>query len=233
MNWARSTAMALAVLGATGLMWEVRHAAAQEGTQEGAQQAGATATIIIKPKPNRPLPRPDAPAAQDAATAVLDETVPPEAEEAAPEVAPNGPGRGPVTNLPLPRYVSLKGGVGNARRGPGVTHRIDWVFTHAGMPLRVTAEHENWRRVEDAEGMGGWVHYILLSGVRTALVTAELAEFHSGPDAGSDVVFKAEAGVIGRILECEPNWCRLSVQGDKGWLPKQSLWGVDPGEIIE
>ena len=90
-----------------------------------------------------------------------------------------------ASGLPLPRYVSLKGNVGNARRGPGVTHRIDWVFTHAGMPLRVTAEHENWRRVEDAEGMGGWVHYILLSGVRTArtvrLRQAELRQRSRAP----------------------------------------------------
>ena len=45
-----------------------------------------------------------------------------------------------MTNLPLPRYVSLKGGEGNARRGPSLSHRIDWVFRHAGMPLRVVAE---------------------------------------------------------------------------------------------
>ena len=77
------------------------------------------------------------------------------------------PGRGAVTNLPLPRYVSLKGGEGNARRGPSLSHRIDWVFRHAGMPLRVTAEFGHWRRVEDQDGAGGWVHYSLLSGVRT------------------------------------------------------------------
>jgi SH3-like domain-containing protein len=81
------------------------------------------------------------------------------------------PDVGCVTNLPLPRFVSLKGSEGNARRGPGLTHRIDWVFTRAGMPLKITAEFENWRRVEDSEGAGGWVHYSLLSGVRTALVT--------------------------------------------------------------
>ncbi len=44
------------------------------------------------------------------------------------------PGHGCVTNLPLPRFVSLKGDEGNARRGPGLTHRIDWVFTRPGMP---------------------------------------------------------------------------------------------------
>jgi SH3-like domain-containing protein len=75
---------------------------------------------------------------------------------AAAQTAPRDPNRGSVTSLPLPRYVSLKTNEGNARRGPGLTHRIDWVFTRAGMPLRITAEFEHWRRVEDSEGVGGW-----------------------------------------------------------------------------
>jgi SH3-like domain-containing protein len=75
-----------------------------------------------------------------------------------PDEKPCQPDVGCVTNLPLPRFVSLKGNEGNARRGPGLTHRIDWVFTRSGMPLRITAEFENWRRVEDFEGAGGWVH---------------------------------------------------------------------------
>ena len=74
------------------------------------------------------------------------------------------PGYGAVTNLPLPRFVSLKGTEGNARRGPSLTQRIDWVFTRRGMPLEITAEFENWRLVVDKDGAGGWVHYALLSG---------------------------------------------------------------------
>lgn len=147
--------------------------------------------------------------------------------------APHDPNRGAVTNLPLPRYVTLKTGEGNARRGPGLTHRIDWVFTRDGMPLRITAEHGHWRRVEDAEGAGGWMHYALLSGVRSVMVTADVAEFHSRPDADSQVVLKAEKDVIARVLECEPDWCRLSVEGERGWVAKTDLWGVDPGEIVE
>jgi SH3-like domain-containing protein len=52
--------------------------------------------------------------------------------------------RGPVTNLPLPRFVSLKASEGNVRRGPSLTHRIDWVFTRRDMPLEITAEHGHW-----------------------------------------------------------------------------------------
>ncbi|MFC3167949.1 MULTISPECIES: SH3 domain-containing protein [Paracoccus] len=139
--------------------------------------------------------------------------------------------RGPVTNLPVPRYVSLKGSEGNARRGPSLSHRIDWVFRHAGMPLRVVAEFGHWRRVEDKDGAGGWVHYALLSGVRTALVTQDMVDLRSRPDADSDVVARAEMGAIVRLGECTPGWCRISGGGQRGWVPKAAIWGVDPDEV--
>ncbi|MFD1913869.1 SH3 domain-containing protein [Halodurantibacterium flavum] len=141
--------------------------------------------------------------------------------------------RGPVTNLPLPRYVSLKGGEGNARRGPGLSHRIDWVFTRRDMPLRVTAEHEHWRRVEDRDGAGGWVHYALLSGVRTVIVDENMLALHSRPDAGSEVTAYLEAGVVARLQQCQPEWCRLNADGARGWAPRSALWGIDPGEVID
>ena len=143
------------------------------------------------------------------------------------------PDIGCVTNLPLPRFVSLKGSEGNARRGPGLTHRIDWVFTRAGMPLKITAEYENWRRVEDQEGAGGWVHYSLLSGVRTVLVTLDMAEFQHAPEDGATVIAQAEMGVIGRVLECTTDWCRVALDGQRGWVRKSAIWGVKPDETIE
>ena len=139
---------------------------------------------------------------------------------------------GPVTNLPLPRYVTLKTNEGNARRGPGLTHRIDWVFRRAGMPLRVTAEYENWRRVEDAEGLGGWVHYSLLSGSRSALVEGAAADFRAAPDPQAQVLVQAEPGVIGKLLECAHDWCRMDVYGTRGWVPVKALWGVESGEDL-
>ena len=145
---------------------------------------------------------------------------------------PRDPHKGAVTNLPIPRFVSLKGSEGNARRGPGLTHRIDWVFTTSGMPLKITAEHEHWRRVEDSEGMGGWVHYSLLSGVRTILVTQDMAEFRDAPETNAMVAFQAEQGVIGKLLECNTDWCRVNAGGNKGWVLKSALWGVDPNEIL-
>ena len=147
--------------------------------------------------------------------------------------AKRDPNKGAVTNLPLPRYVTLKSGDGNARRGPGLTHRIDWVFVKSGMPLLLTAEYENWRRVEDAEGFGGWVHYSLLSGTRSVLVAQDMAEFRYSADMSTDVLFQAERGVLGRLLECSIDWCRVNTNGEKGWILKTALWGVNPDEILE
>ncbi len=141
--------------------------------------------------------------------------------------------RGPVTNLPLPRYVSLKTDEGNVRRGPSLSHRIDWVYKRRDMPLEVTAEHGHWRRVRDRDGAGGWVHYALLSGVRTVIVERDMLELHSRPDAESGVTAKLELGVIARLNECEPDWCRLRAGGFRGWAPKSAIWGVDADEIRE
>ena len=158
-----------------------------------------------------------------------DET-PPDALAVAQAVA-NQNGRGPVTNLPVPRFVSLKGSEGNARRGPSLGHRIDWVFTHSGMPLRVTAEFGHWRRVEDRDGAGGWIHYSLLSGMRSVIVEEDLTNLHARPDEKSAIVARAEAGAIARLGECNRDWCEISAEDADGWVPKTAIWGVAPDEL--
>ena len=141
--------------------------------------------------------------------------------------------KGPVTNLPLPRFVSMKAAEANVRRGPSLTHRIDWVFKRRDIPLVITAEHGHWRRVEDREGAGGWVHYSLLSGVRTAIVEEDMLDLMSRPEAAGHVVARLERGVIARIDRCAPDWCRLNVGGHRGWASKSALWGVRPDEILD
>lgn len=143
------------------------------------------------------------------------------------------PGIGCVTRRPLPRYVSLKGAEARARRGPGGDHRVDWVYKRAGLPMKVTAEYLNWRRVEDPEGAGGWMHFGLLSSTRTVLVTEDMAPLRNSPDEGAAVVARAETGVVARVLACRPDWCRIRSDGLSGWVPKTALWGVDAAETFD
>lgn len=139
--------------------------------------------------------------------------------------------RGRETNLPIPRFVSIKTAEANVRRGPGLTHRIDWVFKRKDMPVEVTGEYEHWRRVRDRDGAGGWVHYSLLSGTRTVIVDQDLLDLRARPDESAPIKARLELGVIARLEECSPDWCRLSAGGYRGWAHKDQLWGVAPDEI--
>jgi SH3-like domain-containing protein len=152
---------------------------------------------------------------------------------ATPVLAGNSADMGKVTNRPIPRFVSMKASEGNVRRGPSLTHRIDWVFKRRDMPLRITAEHGHWRRVEDRDGIGGWVHYSLLSGTRTVLVEKDMLQLHARPDATTPVKAALELGVVARVSACEGEWCLLRSGGFKGWAPKARLWGVRPTETFD
>lgn len=148
-----------------------------------------------------------------------------------PAVAAAETKRGEVTNLPIPRYVSLKTSESNVRRGPSLSHKIDWVFQRKNMPVEITAEYGHWRRVRDREGAGGWVHYSLLSGVRYVIVEKDLLPLHLRPDPETQVSARLEAGVIARLGQCAQDWCRLDAAGYAGWAPKAALWGVGTDEI--
>lgn len=147
--------------------------------------------------------------------------------------APKPRNRGPVTNLPMPRFVSLKANKANLRRGPSLSHRIDWVFKHRGYPLEVIAEYGHWRRVRDNEDATGWIHYTLISGARTAVVLDQTIDLFRKPDTGSRLNAQAERGAILRLLACDVSWCQASGGGQKGWVLKSGIWGVYGAEILE
>lgn len=150
--------------------------------------------------------------------------------------AANGP-TGRASGLPVPRFVSLKADKVNVRSGPTRDHAVAWVFTRAGLPVEITAEFENWRRIRDWEGAEGWVYHSLLSGRRTATIVPklndELVLLYSDPDGESGVVAKLQAGVLASIKSCTGTWCRISGKGFDGWIHQERLWGAYPGEKVE
>lgn len=147
--------------------------------------------------------------------------------------SPDGPVLGASSNLPIPRFVSLKHGEARARRGPSLSHRVDWLYTRRGLPLRVVNEFEHWRQVVDSEGTGGWIHFSLLSGVRTVLITTDMAPLRNRSSHQSDEIALLERGVIGRVMECDAQSCRISVDGTRGWIARSHVWGLLPGEILD
>src|ERR1700709_113765 len=141
------------------------------------------------------------------------------------------------SGLPVPRYVSLKSDHVNVRAGPTKDNDVAWVYTRSGLPVEITAEFENWRRVRDSEGAEGWVYHSLLSGRRTAVITMkhkdELAPIYDNPDRTSAVAAKLQAGVVAQVKRCNNGWCRVTGNGFDGWIEQQRLWGVYADEKVE
>jgi SH3-like domain-containing protein len=143
---------------------------------------------------------------------------------------------GSVTGFPIPRFVSLKPSDTPMREGPGKDHHIKWIFKRAGMPVEVTAEFDNWRRVRDSEGAEGWIYHSRLSGKRTAMVQSKSRQpeaLFQSPDAEASVVAVLEQGVIAQISGCSEGWCRIHGTGFDGYVTQDRLWGVYPDETID
>lgn len=149
-----------------------------------------------------------------------------------------------VSGLALPRFVSVTASRANLRKGPGRQYPIDWILQRRNLPVEIIGEYEHWRKIRERSGEVGWVHKTMLSGKRTGQVIAEgktgtllTAYATPGADATGDAkiagpkpVLLAEPGAIGEILACTPEWCQLKFKEGKGWLRRENLWGVYPGE---
>ncbi len=144
---------------------------------------------------------------------------------------------GAVSGLPVPRFVSLKSDRVNVRGGPNKDQDVRWVYTRAGMPVEITAEFENWRRIRDWEGAEGWVYHSLLSGKRTAVVVpklnAELVPLYESANSQSAVVARLQSGVLGSLKSCDGTWCQFTGKNFSGWIQQERLWGAYPNEKVE
>ena len=144
---------------------------------------------------------------------------------------------GSVSGLPVPRFVSLKADRVNVRTGPNTDQDVRWVYTRAGMPVEITAEFENWRRIRDWEGAEGWVYHSLLFGKRTAVVVPtlkdDLVSLYASSDAESAVVARLQSGVLGQLKSCNGTWCQFTGKNFDGWIRQERLWGAYPNEKVE
>jgi SH3-like domain-containing protein len=144
---------------------------------------------------------------------------------------------GSVTGLPVPRFVSLKSDRVNVRGGPQKEQEVRWVYTRAGMPVEITAEYENWRRIRDWEGAEGWVYHSLLSGRRTAVVVPkakdELVPLFENSDGEANVTAQLQSGVLASLKSCTGTWCRITGKGFEGFIRQERLWGAYPNEKLD
>ena len=131
----------------------------------------------------------------------------------------------------VPRFAIIKSNQVNARSGPGTTYAINWIFVSKGEPIKIIAEFEQWRKVEDVEGEGGWVHSSVLSPKRSVVIMGgNIQKLLAQDDAKSRIVAKLEPGLRCVFDQCRGSWCKIKCDGYKGWIEAVNLWGVIKGE---
>jgi len=141
------------------------------------------------------------------------------------------------SGLPVPRFVSLKDDRVFARAGPGEKYPINWVYLRKGFPVEVVDEFDHWRLIRDVDNVEGWIHSVMLSGKRFAIVLTESStnnhlRLHRKPESSSAAIAKVEPGAYGKLLDCIKGWCRIQFEPYRGWIRRNQLWGIYPGEKL-
>ncbi|OSZ71993.1 hypothetical protein CAP39_01005 [Sphingomonas sp. IBVSS1] len=138
-----------------------------------------------------------------------------------------------TTDLPKPRFVSIKSNSAMMRTGPGERFPIKWEYKRAGLPVEVLQEYEIWRKVRDPAGEIGWMNKALLTSQRTAIITGQTRLLYVSPDVKSRIAWRIAPGAVVLVTLCEDLWCRVSKDGKSGYILRSEMWGTYKREKIE
>ncbi len=135
-------------------------------------------------------------------------------------------------NLPIPRFAAIRPDRANIRVGPGAGYPVEWVVVKSGVPVEITAEFDNWCRLNFPDGSQGWVHRNMLMGKRSAWVMSSDCHLFKSAGEDSELLAHLEKGALVLLQKCDGPWCQVKVDGFKGWVKRQDLWGVYPNEKL-
>ena len=133
-----------------------------------------------------------------------------------------------------PYWASIASGEAMIRTGPGRNYPGTWLYTRRDLPVRVVKLYSNWRLIEDPDGVRGWMLVTLLSDRRTALIKpGQPRAIHEKKARASRTAYRAEPGVVGRIEQCDGDWCKFAVGSQSGWIEQSNVYGVGDKEQID
>jgi SH3-like domain-containing protein len=133
-----------------------------------------------------------------------------------------------------PYWASIASGEAMMRTGPGRNYPGTWLYKRRDLPIRVIQTYPNWRKIVDPDGQQGWMLVTLLSDRRTGIVKpGEPRDIHVRADANTPVRYRAEPGVVGRIEQCDGNFCQFQVGKRKGYIAQADIWGVGEREVLD
>ena len=123
-------------------------------------------------------------------------------------------------------FLTLRNDKVNLRLGPSFEYPIKLFYKKKFLPVLVQEKSENFRKVRDHENNTGWIHISQLSKKKAAIVIDNNSYVYSSDTIYSRPIAISEAGKLLLIKRCKKKWSKVSAGGIKGWIKKETLWGL-------
>ena len=123
-------------------------------------------------------------------------------------------------------FLTLRNDKVNLRQGPSFEYPIKLFYKKKFLPVLVQEKFENFRKIRDHENNTGWIHVSQLSKKKAAIVIDNEAYIFSSNTVYSKPLAISKNGKLLLIKKCKKDWCKISSKNIKGWIKKESLWGL-------
>ncbi len=123
-------------------------------------------------------------------------------------------------------FRTLRNDKVNLRQGPSFDYPVKIFYNKKFLPVLIQDYSDNFRKIRDHENNTGWIHRSQLSKKKAAIVIDEELIMFSGSTIYSNPVAILKKGRLVKISKCNEDWCKVKSDGYKGWIKKESLWGL-------
>tara|TARA_B100000674_G_scaffold478335_1_gene475302 strand:+ start:245 stop:688 length:444 start_codon:yes stop_codon:yes gene_type:complete len=123
-------------------------------------------------------------------------------------------------------FLTLRNDKVNLRQGPSFDYPVKLFYKKKFLPVLIQDKFENFRKIRDHENNTGWIHISQLSKKKAAIVIEDEAYIFSDNTIYSKPLAISKSGKLLLIKKCKKNWCKISNKSIKGWVKKDSLWGL-------
>lgn len=136
---------------------------------------------------------------------------------------------------PVPRWVQLRRSEVYARSGPSKDNRIVWTYRAAGMPVQIISETRDWRQVCDIDGGVAWVSKTMLQAQKSVMApdNGKKLDLRASPAADAKVKAYLRPRAVAQLGKCKKGWCKISADGESGWVPESALWGKQDKAVCQ
>jgi SH3-like domain-containing protein len=114
----------------------------------------------------------------------------------------------------------------NLRQGPSFDYPVKIFYKKKFLPVLIQDRSDNFRKIRDHENNSGWIHISQLSKKKAAIVIDDDLILFNSSTMYSNPVAILKKGRLVQIKKCEKNWCKIKTGEFKGWVKKESLWGL-------